>query len=183
VLRLGAVIFVFFVFLGGMMGGWPPYWGRLPGPYEVGASELSVEPQGVQGAYWAYDLLGPHNRIDTDFTNHLLQGAYGEQNASYHSPEVFTSPILTYANQRRLNSLSIEYLLVDYRLTEDLPTRGFYFNAYEPDAFEHQKPIDAQSLDKFDLMSNVSRVFDSGDIIIYDVLDLSNRPPVLRQEE
>ena len=183
ILRLGAAVFVLFVFIGGIMGGWPPYWGRLPGPYRVGAQELSVEPEGITASAWAADHLTVHSRMLSDFTNHLLMGAYGNQNASYQSSEVFTSPILTLDNQAELHSLDVEYLVVDERLSKTLPTRGFYFNAYEPKAFQYDKPIDPGALTKFDAMNNVSRVFDSGNIIIYDVYEISKQTPVRAAEE
>jgi hypothetical protein len=182
-IRLGATAFVFFIFIGGIMGGWPPYWGRLPGPYRVGAQELSVEREGVSASYWAADHLSPHNRMLADFTNHLLMGAYGNQDASYQSSEVFTSPVLTFDNRKELNTLYVQYLVVDHRLSKDVPTRGFYFNAYEPKAFQYDKPIALEALDKFDAMNNVSRVFDSGNIIIYDVFELSKQTPVRAAEE
>lgn len=183
ILRTGAIIFIFIIFVGGMMGGWPTYWGRLPGPYRTAAFELSMEPQSRSAADWTLDHLGEHNRFAADFTNHLLIGSYGNQFSSYHLPGVFTSPIVTYENQEELHDQDIAYLLVDLRMSQNLPTRGFYFNSDEERAFIYDAPIALEALAKFDLLDGVSRIFDSGDIVIYDVAELSRRPPVLGRED
>ena len=64
----------------------------------------------------------------------------------------------------------VRYIVVDHRLSRALPSvgSGNYFERGEPGAGQHTTPIDPAALAKFDNLPLVSRVFDSGDIIIYD---------------
>ncbi len=162
------------VFAAGVISGWPPYWGRLPGPYLVSASERSIEPQGMAAAQWARFILGPNNRMAADLTNHLLMGSLGKQNSTYGLSEVYFSPQIGEAELYLLQHQQIRYLIVDRRLSTGLPIRGYYFNEREPNANAYARPIGLEALDKFDRIQRVNRIFDSGDIIIYDVRALSN---------
>jgi len=161
------------IFLGGIVSGMPPYWGRLPGPYLVSGDERSVEPQGVMAAYWAREELGPFNRMATDFTDHILMGSYGEQAPDTALSTVFFSPQFGPDDQQWLRDYAIRYMVVDQRLSTALPAKGYYFNRHEPDAYEHKQPIAAESLAKFNSLAEVGRIYDSGDIVIYDVRELS----------
>jgi hypothetical protein len=68
----------------------------------------------------------------------------------------------------------IRYVLTDQRLSRALPQTGFYFDGVEPGAFQRTEPVSRAALDKFDRADGVSRIFDSGDIHIYDVRSLAN---------
>jgi len=63
----------------------------------------------------------------------------------------------------------VQYLVVDLRLSTALPQVGTYFNNGEVDAQHYTSPIDPAALLKFDDEQNVNRIFDSGNIIIYNV--------------
>ena len=67
----------------------------------------------------------------------------------------------------------VEYLVVDHRLTRALPKVGVYYDLQEPGAYRHDRPIPRAAFAKFDRLRLVSRVFDSGDIVIYDVSRIS----------
>src|SRR5207237_10614979 len=67
----------------------------------------------------------------------------------------------------------VQYIVVDYRLSTGLPRIGFYFDNEDP---PYSKPIDPAVLAKFDGVQNVSRVFDSGDIAIYNVEAITSPP-------
>jgi hypothetical protein len=66
---------------------------------------------------------------------------------------------------------------VDDRLTTALPTVGVYFEAGEPNANQHVVPPSASAFAKFDAIPGVSRLFDSGNIKIYDVSVLNHDIP------
>jgi len=164
------------VFMGGMMSGWPPHWARLPGPYLVAASERSIEPQGVAAAKWAGEVLGHGNRVATDFTNTYLMGSYGMQDAVYDLPDMFFASELSDWHRDAIQNNEIRYLVVDTRLSSALPVRGYYFSVWEPNADVHTSPIELASLEKFDGLVDVDRIFDSGDIIVYDVGEWLREP-------
>lgn len=170
------------MFLGGVIVGSGPPWSLFPGTYLVSADERSIEPQGIQAAIWARSYLGPNNRIATDRINQLLMGVYGLQRNitgledNIEASPIFLSPSLGPNEIAILRSAKIRYLVVDLRLASGLPRLGFYFDPAEPGAFHYTVPIDQERLTKFNNIPQINRVFDSGDIIIYDVGGLINAP-------
>jgi len=166
------------VFVGGVILGRPP-WMRLPGPYLVVADTRSIEMQGLAAADWARTYLGLNHRVASDRINGVLMGAYGEQQTitgianAVPLGTLFFSPDVGPREQAILQSGRIEYLVIDYRLNDGLPMAGYYFQASEPGAYRHTVPIASAILTKFDGLSEVSRLFDSGDLVIYDVRALS----------
>jgi hypothetical protein len=158
-----------------------PYWARLPGPYLVSAESRSIEPEGIAAASWAEEFLGPGNRIGADRINQLLMLTHGEQQpvtrlADLVDPTpVFFSPRFTSFDSRLLRRGALDYLVVDYRLTRGLPWLGVYYDDSEPGGLHHKRPIPTAAFAKFDRAAHVSRVFDSGDIAIFDVRRVAGR--------
>ena len=68
----------------------------------------------------------------------------------------------------QLADAGVQYLLVDLRLSTQLPAGGSYFPD-DPQQGRHTAPIPRRSLTKFDGVPGIDRVYDSGDIVIYDV--------------
>lgn len=165
--------------VGGIFAGFGPSSRILPGTYRVAADMQSIEPEGVDAAHWARTNLGPGNRVAADRINRLLMGSYGEQypvtNLADHVniAPVFTSDELGSFERSLLRQGNIRYLVVDRRLSEGLPLFGVYFENGEPGEYEHSTPINLYALLKFNYMPGVSKVFDSGNIAIYDVEALS----------
>lgn len=166
------------IFLGGVIVGWPPA-ARLPGTYLVSADTRSIEPQGIAMARWSKDNLGVNNRIAADRINGLLMLSYGQQHTVMNVGDgvnvgpLFISNEFGKTQQEVLDRGRISYIVVDYRMTRDLPLLGIYFENGEPNSGQHKKPIDPAMLAKYDNIPGVRRVFDSGDIIIYDVRELN----------
>ncbi len=181
--RVAAVaLWAVVLFLGGYVLGAGPAWARLPGPFLVSADMRSIEPNGIAAADWALSFLGPHNRIAADRINGLLMGSYGLQRPITHvsdgvdiAPLYFSSEFGQDA-QDILAQGNIHFVLVDRRLSTGLPRVGVYFEAGEPDSFQHKTPILTTALTKFDHIGNLSRLFDSGDIVIYDTEAYDGKP-------
>jgi hypothetical protein len=159
------------MFAGGIAAGWPPYWERLPGPYQAGGFERSVSPQGIAAAKWTLTALGPGSRIGVDSGNAALLGAYGQQDTLRDASSLYYSDNLGPTERAYLASSSLRYLFVDRRMARSLPVSGSYF-AVDPHAGQVTSPIPLQNLDKYDGMPGVNRLFDSGDIVIYDLRGL-----------
>jgi hypothetical protein len=174
-------VWVTSIFLGGLIVGWPR-WLRMPGPYLVVADSRSVEPEGVAAAKWVGEYLGPDNRIAADRVNSFLMLSHGEQHPvtifydRVDTPRLFFSPEFGPAEQAILELGGIQYIVVDYRLSTDLPQTGIYFELGEQNARKHADPIDLVSLTKFDGLGRISRIFDSGDIVIYGVEGRQDAP-------
>ena len=170
------------LFLGGIIIGSGPPWGRLPGSYMVAADERSVEPEGIETALWAKTYLGADRRIAADRTNQFLMSACGDQlvvntlNDFAYIPSVFLTPTFDADVQGIIRQTKIHYLVVDQRMSTALPGLGFYYETIESGAFQHKRPVSSAALAKFNTVAGIDRVFDSGDIVIYDTGGLLHAP-------
>jgi hypothetical protein len=165
--------------IGGVVAGFGPL--VQPGPYLVGGENRAVEAQGIHAAQWTRMKLGPERVVATDRTNRLLASVYGHQRVVTSlfdrldvSP-LFLAPRFGKNEQRIVDQARIEYIVVDRRLSTRLPWVGHYFEGHEaPDG--HKSPASLAALNKFDGMPFVNRVYDNGDIAIYDLRGLHGRP-------
>ena len=57
---------------------------------------------------------------------------------------------------------------VDRRLSESLPAGGQYFPD-DPRAGKYTRPLPAADLSKYASISSIARIYDSGNIVIYDL--------------
>jgi hypothetical protein len=154
--------------LNGLVNGWPPYWERLPGPYQVAGAERSVGPEQVASADWALAVLGPGNRFATDEGDLPVLGSYGDQDTVGDDGYLYTSPAFTQAAAQQVQAQSIGYVLVDRRLSETLPVSGQYFPV-DPNVGKYTRPLPLAGLTKFNHVPGVARVYNSGNIVIYDL--------------
>src|SRR5258706_7875932 len=168
------------IFVGQVIAGSGPIWFRMPGPYLVIADPRSIGPEGISAAQWADSYLGSGHRIATDRINGLLMASYGNQwilvGVNEVVPPAFTSLQLGPGDLAILKQQRIQYLVVDRRLSTGLPRIGVYFEITPSGIKQYNQPIDPAALTKFDDVKNVSRLFDSGNIIIYDVEAITNPP-------
>jgi hypothetical protein len=152
-----------------------PVWARLPGPYLVSADPRSIEPEGVSVAEWTKEHIPRESRFVVDRVNRLLLGSIADQHpvtASFDQIRVrtvFFSPTLTSSDVKVLTDGAIRYVLVDRRLSSSLPIVGVYYEKGETTGGTSSVPMPAEALAKYDGVEDVSRIFDSGDIQIYDV--------------
>ena len=175
---LGAVSVICFGQL--VLGGGQP-WSLLPGPYLVSADNRSIEPEGITAAQWANTYLGTGQRVASDRINTLLMATYGGEqvvtgtSANLPAAQVFTSLRFGVGVISILQQDGIQYLVVDHRLSTSLPYAGTYFNLTGAGGQSAQQ-IQSAALTKFDSVQNVSRIFDSGNIVIYNVEAISHPP-------
>jgi hypothetical protein len=181
VIILGAVNVICFGQM--VLGGGQP-WALLPGPYLVSADNRSIEPEGITAAEWANANLGPGQRVASDRINTLLLATYGNEqvvtgvSGNYPVAQVFTSLRFGAGVIGILQQDGIQYLVVDHRLSTSLPYSGTYFNLTGASGQSVQQ-IQSAALTKFDGVQNVNRIFDSGDIVIYDVGAITHPPAVI----
>ena len=77
---------------------------------------------------------------------------------------IFYSPSLEKVDITILQAGQIHYLVVDLRLSHALPAYGAYFETDHPTSV-----IGRSALLKFNTVAQIDRLFDSGDIVIYDI--------------
>jgi hypothetical protein len=177
-----AVIYIAVIFIGGWISATSPLWYRLPGPYLPSADHRSIEPESVAAAEWARSYLGPGHRMIGDITNMLLMATVGDEwIVTAANSEIIVSPVFLSQRfdpgvERALQRGRVQYIVVDRRLSTGLPRGGYYYDTAEPNRGRYTSPIDPAALAKFDGPQKVSRVFDSGDIVIYDVKAIANAP-------
>lgn len=170
------------VFLGQVLVGNAQIWARLPGPYLVTADQRSIEPEGIAAARWADGFLGSGQRIVTDRINMLLMTTYGDEwavkaeNADAPISAVFLSRQVSYTIESLLHEDGVQFVVVDQRLSTALPQIKTVFDI-PLSSQQLARPIDPLSLAKFNDVQDVSKVFDSGNIVIYDVTMISKEAP------
>jgi hypothetical protein len=152
----------------GVVNSWPPSWERLPGPHQVGGVERSIGPEEIAVGNWLLSRLGPGNRIAADFGNDPMVGTYGYQNPVLGDAFLYLSSAYTPSVEREVYLQAIHYALVDLRLTKQLPASGEYF-AQDPKTGTYTHLLPLVDMTKFNHAPGVERIFDSGDIVIYDL--------------
>jgi hypothetical protein len=167
--------FVSIIFMGGVIAGWLPRL-RLSHPYLLSAGEQVIEPQGVQAARWAAQFLGPGRRIAVDESNarqllvlgnqYSLTGDVGGIKRLIQTGELQPGEVYT------IDVMDVEYIVFDRRLNSWDNMLGMYFNPIE--GRYESIWITPNAYLKFDAEPEVSRLYDSGNIKIYDVRGLRN---------
>jgi hypothetical protein len=152
----------------GILSGWPPSWERLPGPYQVAGSERSVGPEEIAVANWTLSTLGPDNRFATDIGNAPTISSIGGQVVDLDDSFLYLSSAYTQSVKVEAQEHAIQYALVDLRMSRQLPASGKYF-PLDPRANSYTRPLPHIYLTKFNSAPGVARMFDSGDIVIYDL--------------
>jgi hypothetical protein len=160
---------------GGVITGWGP--AAIKNTYQVSADERSIESLGIGAAQWTRRWLGAGQRFATDRINQVLLASYGRQipisrqEFNLNIPGVLFAKELSYEELNVIKEASVEYVMIDLRLTSALPVLGAYVdNAEEPEI--HAMPPEPATLLKFNKIRGVSRPFDNGATIIYDVRSL-----------
>jgi hypothetical protein len=163
-MAVGAVAVITLQF-DGFANGWPPYWERLPGPYQVAGVERSTGPQEIAMADWTLSKLGRGNKFATDIGNYPSLAGYGYQNPLQNVAYIYESPTLTPAIVLEYEQQGVQYILADNRLSQSPPAGGYYFPGQTTNTDQKLPLID---LTKFNTPGS-PRVFDDGNIVIYDV--------------
>ncbi len=143
------------------------------------ADERSVEPEGIAAAQWSASHLGAQNRLLVDRATGLLMGSLGDQDPQGGAligrplPTVLLGPEFSPTDYYVLLKDHLSYVVVDTRLASGLPLVGVYVENDEPNAYGHTHPPSRAGLLKFDGVCPIGRVFDSGNISIFDTRSIN----------
>jgi hypothetical protein len=157
----------------GLSNGWPPYWERLPGPHLVAGFERSVGPEEIATAQWTLTALGPGNRFAADIGIYPLLIGYGDQDPLQGVGYLYTTRTFTPAIAQEAKAQAVQYVLVDRRLSQSLPASGTYFPGSSTTG---NQPIPIADLTKFNQIPGAARVYDNGDIVIYNLRGIRSAP-------
>jgi hypothetical protein len=152
--------------IGARAGGWPPVGSLLPGPYLAGGFERSVDAYGVDAAEWERDTLGPGNRVGGDVTSVSLASTYGRQDPVREVGALYYANRWSLAEDSLVRQVHVDYLVVDRRLSTQLPQSEAYFEN-DPRAGRITEPLTSAQITKFDSLTEVDRLYDNGMVRVY----------------
>jgi hypothetical protein len=164
VLVSGAVL----VFAGGVVAALPPDL-RLSLPYRISVEDRVLEPQGAAAARWARAHLGENRRILTDESNGRLLLTEGQLPIAGGAPNkdgVLVDDILAPWMVKILREERADFVLMDRRRIRQDRLVAYYFASERATRAGRYQAAWAEKLDR---QPGTSRLFDSGDIAIYDI--------------
>ena len=159
---------VLVVVVGGILSAWPPYPGKLPGPYQVAAYERSTDQRTIAVGAWMAHMLGPGKNFAADHREALMLAAMTGDNATPDTAALFEAESFRSSDVAVVEHQHTQYVIADYRMTMELPAEGSYF-INDPLAGLYARPLPKQDLDKFNAIPGISRIFDDGTIAIFDI--------------
>ena len=169
------------ILMGGVISGWAPKL-RLSEPLQVNVGNVVIQPQGFAAANWMRTALGPGNLVATDESNARLLLAYGGQlTLAGKYPDVKDLlGTVDFPNWEveLLREWGIQYVAVDRRLISSDNMAGYYFYRTSTGLLPSSDLLAPEVYGKFDKPQTISRLFDSGNIVIYDVGAISNAKTV-----
>jgi hypothetical protein len=165
-------LFIMFALLvvGATAASWPPFYARIPGPYLLGGRDRTVDQYDLSAAEWAGRHFVRGSVIAADITNSELMDSIGHQ----RDPDGFISAYLLIgssispAMEQQIKAQNIQFVLADQRISSGVPVAGEPIFYPDPFGGHYRKPIPVTSLNKFNSITGVSRIFDDGPIVIYD---------------
>ncbi len=170
--RAGAAAGAVVLLAGGISTGWPPWWERLPGRYVVGGFESGITGESVAAATWAAVGLPPGQRIAADYINNLLFGTIGNQDPVNGVAVLYCDGDWSLIDAVFAQQQAINYLVVDLRISRYRPPNGTVFQQ----AGGCPAPLARADLGKFDAVRGITRVYDSGNIIVYRLSEVGYAP-------
>jgi len=171
--RAATIVVATVIFLGSLVFGFGPLVSLLPGPYVVGADDLSYGSPSLALAHWADTHLPAGSHVAADKDNSDLLNAIGgvvpvTGEAGEINPELlYYSKVLTLYDIYLIRKDDIRYIVVDDRLAQGPALYGTYIAAGEP-----ARDLTLAELNKFDTYPFIKRIYDNGPIQVYDTTAL-----------
>jgi hypothetical protein len=157
---------VVFLGVGGVAGGWPASYARLPGAFRVEAWERSTDQHNLDLASWVAKELPPGYGIASDFETANLLSSLGHDAAPSGIAALFLDPRFSPSARNLAREKRIDFVVVDQRMASQLPADGSYFDD-DPSAGRYRMPIPAKNLAKFNGVAGVSRILEDGTMTVY----------------
>jgi hypothetical protein len=154
--------------IGGVAGGWPAYYARLPGTFRVEAWERSIDQHNLDLAAWAARELPPDYGIASDYETASLLASLGHEAAPPGVGDLFLSANFSSSARKLVRDKRVDFVVVDKRMSQQLPADGSYF-ADDPRAGQYRSPVPVRDLDKFNHIAGVSRIFEDGTMTVYSL--------------
>jgi len=128
----------------------------------------------LAAARWLRATYGPGGRVAGDRTLAVVMGSYGAQTPITYQENgrpiwrIFEPETLTPQVTAEVRDGGVGWLAVDLRTAGVFPLTGFYFDESEPGAYLDTH-LSTRGLTKFDAAPGYRRVYDNGNIVLYQV--------------
>jgi hypothetical protein len=154
---------------GGFVAGWQPSL-RIAQTYRIDSDGHAIDPPGVSAARWSGRSLGGSNRIGAENGDARLFQLYGRQVALAGTyPDVqdlLHSPALDPWEPGFIQKWRFRYLAVDRREISADPLAAYFF----PRPGQWNSGLrNPDAVAKFDRDARTERLYDNGEIVVYDV--------------
>jgi hypothetical protein len=162
---------------GGIISGWPTNL-RLASPYRLAVGSTTIDPPPTAAARWSKTALGQGNRIGAEPSDARLLLTYANQTAyagvSPDIDDILNAAPLDSWQPELLKQQHFRFLLTDRRQVSSDVLSGYFF---APPRDGSLRPPEVIS--KFEHVPWADRVFDSGDLVLYDIHRLTDEqsPP------
>jgi hypothetical protein len=172
--RVTAGLLCSVIIFGGVAVSWQ-YSTRLPQDSEAAAVPYELSPQAIDVDRWSRESLGPGHRFAADILSRLGLATYGEQRPLYaprdgiSSWQVMAPEHVDPAVRQAIREGEVEFVLVERKLHDGIPTAGYYFDRGEPMTGLYRHPISIANLEKFEGAAGVSLIYDNGTQQIFAV--------------
>ena len=162
------------VLLGGVAVSWA-FAQRLQPDFGAPGVPAQPTPPAAATAQWMLTELGPGHRVGTDSVDDMILGSYAEQDPVFqtagapgapHIWQVFFPTTINATVRSEIRPDRLQYLVVDLSLDQG-PAVGELFDAGEPALPGNRLP--PASLTKFDNVEGFSRLYDSGQVVVYQI--------------
>lgn len=160
------------IIAGGIVAGWSSDL-RVAQVYQVVTDDLRLEPPGLTTARWVRTFLGTRRNFAADDTNGRYLLAYADQNGltgrNLDIKSIYESAELEDWQIQLLRTMRIQYVAVDRRLDSGNNMLGYFFTQANAWPLPSDQMLPSENYAKFDKLPHVSRFYDSGDLVLYDI--------------
>jgi hypothetical protein len=140
--------------------------GRFRAPeLNAAAGGTAITADLMRAAEWLEDAQGPLHIGAGDFASQVVFATIGRQvMPTWDTWTIFFEPDPT-RSAALIAQLGYDFVVVDWRVTRLPPRNQYtYYSSTEP----HIQPIPTRLLEKFERTPNLARIYDNGDIVIYE---------------
>jgi hypothetical protein len=147
---------------------------RFPGPFLPSADPRSATQDVLAAARWLRAAHGRDGKVAGDRTLSAIMGSYGAQRPITYQENgqpiwrIFEPQQLSPEVTAEVRESGVGWLAVDMRTAGVFPLTGFYFDESEPGAYVDTR-LSTRGLIKFDGAHGYRRVYDNGNIVLYQV--------------
>lgn len=174
-LKIVVPIIIMLLFIGGIsVGISSPYRGSYSDNIRFGQPTITTDL--ISSADWSEKYMGRYNRVISDMVTGSAFDHYGSQKVILFSAwDAFFPSEINPGILNHLNFYAIDYIIVDNRITKYISELRYYFDRRElyikdHPAYGRTEPIPISSIKKFDDSTIFLKIYDNGNIGIYNIL-------------